>query len=484
LSPSSEATRRTAVRYLAVAIALLLLVLILGIFYYLLTRPPELKDRGAKDRNFLFSIYGFQGDLLRRPTGVGLDAKGNIYVADTGKKRIVVFDPEGNYVATYGEFGKKPLELWDPIDVAIAADGRSYVLDKTQKKIVVYDSARRPIHVITFPEAPLSVEVSGDKLFVTTVSGVLIGDLRGNLLTGYIARGKKTGQFDLPGALAVGKDGTLYVADSLNYRVQAIGTNGKPKWAYGKPLPPKTAVMYRGSDRKFGLPASIAQDDNGNLYVVDGLNSEITILDSDGEFIEKMGTQGHGDGEFYYPEGITYGNGRLVVADKFNDRVEVFSVPILGGPQYTAYLPLALLLLLLPLLLFLLRRRVRYVATPAFVGVLASEENAELVADALKKVNVAPNLAERAIGLENVELSWLSRDIPSDRVSDLIEQYRLEQEDAEALAVALGIRGRKVLLTETEDVRQAAIDLDVPTLSYEELMETLQTPETEGEAAE
>lgn len=482
MSSTSQATRSTAVRYLAAAIALLLLVLILGIFYYLLTRPPELKDGGAKDRNFLFSIYGFEGDLLRRPSGVGIDSKGNIYVADTGKKRIVVFDAKGSYLTTYGDFGKKSLELWDPIDVAVAPDGRSYVLDKTQKKIVVYDSARRAFHVITFPEAPLSVEVSDDKLFVTTVSGVLIGDLKGNLLTGYVSRGKNPGQFDLPGAVAVGKDGTLYVADSLNYRVQAIGANGKPKWAYGKPIPPKTAVMYRGLDRKFGLPASIAQDDNGNLFVVDGLNSEIVILDSNGDFLEKMGEQGHADGQFYYPEGIAYSDGRLLVADKFNDRVEVFSVPALGGPRYSIYLPLALLLLLLPLLLFLLRRRVRYIATPDFVGRLAAGEDAELVAGALRKVNVAPSLAERASELENVELDWLSRDVDVDRVSDLVGSYGLNHEDAEAVAVAVGLRGRKVLLAETEDVRRAATDLGVASLSYEELVSTLQEPETEAEA--
>ncbi|RJQ54660.1 MAG: hypothetical protein C4521_03955 [Actinobacteria bacterium] len=468
-------------RYLIAALALLLLLAALGYLYYMLTRPPQLQA-GAKDRNFLFSIYGFQGDLLRRPTGVTVDGKGNIHVADTGKKRIVIFDSEGKFITTYGEMGQKALELWNPLSVAVAPDGRSYVLDKSKKKIVMYDALHRPVKSVTFEDDPLSVRVANQLLFVTTASGVLIGDLDGNLLTGYISRGKKPGQFDLPGSVAVSKDGTLYVADSMNYRVQAITTKGKPKWVYGKPLPAKTAIMYRGSDRKFGMPASIAIDDNDRLYVVDGLNSEIVVLDGNtGEFVEKMGDQGHGDGQFYYPDGIAYADGRLVIADKFNDRVQVFTIPQ-PGPQWGIYVPTALaLLLLLPLTLLLLRPRRRYIATTEFVAELARDPRGALVGGSLKKVWVSPQLSARAKTLDDIPVDWISRDVETERVSDLMGRYGVSEEDAEALAIALAARGKRVLLAEDERVRTLAQELEIPTLSYRDIESTLGEPEDEAE---
>ncbi len=71
------------------------------------------------------------------------------------------------------------------------------------------------------------------------------------------------------------------------------------------------------------------------------------MLNADGEFIQKIGDVGHDDGTFYYPDGIDYSDGKLVVADKFNDRVEVFNVPRTG---VAAFIPAAPWLLM-PLLL-------------------------------------------------------------------------------------------------------------------------------------
>ena len=104
----------------------------------------------------------------------------------------------------------------------------------------------------------------------------------------------------------MGEDGTLFVADSFNYRVQAISEEGEPVWQYGEPLPPDEAVGFAEESRKFGLPASIAADEGGFLYVVDGTNSEVVVLTTDGEFQETIGGVGHDDGLFYYPDGIEY----------------------------------------------------------------------------------------------------------------------------------------------------------------------------------
>ena len=189
----------------------------------------------------------------------------------------------------------------------------------------------------------------------------------------------------------------MYVADSFNYRVQAISKAGKVLWTYGSPLPADKAVQYQGPDRKFGLPASITRDDNGNLYVVDGVNSELVMLNEQGEFVQKIGDVGHDDGTFYYPDGIDYSDGKLVVADKFNDRVEVFSVPRTGVAAFLPFAPWLLLplLLLAGLIAYLLLRRDHYVPTPEFVGRMAADSvHGADVAKAVKSLFVPAEDAE------------------------------------------------------------------------------------------
>jgi DNA-binding beta-propeller fold protein YncE len=318
---------------------LLLILIALLLFYFMISRPAISRNASSqKDFKTLFSIYGFEGDLLRRPSGVALDGQGRIFVADTGKQRVVVFDENGKYVTQFGDPGTGRFKIKDPIAVSIAPDNSIFVLSKTLKKIVKYDAQYKPIHEINFGESPLAMTIHDRKIYVTTIGGIMIGDLAGNLITSFGSRGKAPGQFDLPGGITVGPNGNIYVADSMNYRVQALTKDGNPLWQYGKPLPSKNPMMYQGADRKFGMPASIALDDNGHLYVVDGLSCEIDVLDTNGKFIEKIGDIGHDDGFFYYPDGITYaGNGNVVLADKFNDRVQVFRVPISTSAVASAF---------------------------------------------------------------------------------------------------------------------------------------------------
>ncbi len=485
-SSSELATRRTIVVTVVVLVVLLLILGSLAVLNYVVRRPASFDSDAETERSFMFSIYGFEGDLLRRPTGVDIDAAGNIHVADTGKRRIVVFNEEGGFEYVYGNPGQGATDLWNPIDVAVADDGRAFVVDKSENKIVLFDVAHTPVSTITFAEEPpLSVEISGEELIVTTGSGILIGTLDGELQTGYVARGKAPGQFDRPASVAVGEDGTLYVADSLNYRVQALDSNGEVLWTYGEPIPAGEAIKFSDASRKFGLPASIAADENGLLYVVDGLNGEIQILDQEtGEFIETIGDIGHEDGQFYYPEGISYSNGVIAVADKFNDRVEVFRTP--GATTALGrLLPLApwlaapaLLLLLIPLF----RRRSNIIAR-SFAENMSAHEAGEDVAKAIKKVIASPAVLDE---FEEVldGLKWKSREPDDDAVAALMDNYDLGEDDAQALWIAMHARGRKVLLTDTEQVIEAAEENGVTVVTFEDVLKTLGVSDEQAAAEE
>jgi len=479
-STGQSAARRSVVATLVVLLVLLLLVGALAALNYMVRRPAAFQETREGEREFLFSIYGSEGDLLRRPAGVTVSESGDIYVADTGKRRIVVFNEDGELDGIYGNPGQGELDLWNPIDVAVAQDGRSYVVDKSKNKIVMYDATRMATRAITFAEEPpISVEVAGDELIVTTASGILIGTLDGELQTGYVARGKEQGQFDMPGGVTVDEDGTIYVADSLNYRVQALGTDGAIKWAYGEPLPPGEAIQFGDETRKFGLPADIALDEAGFLYVVDGTDGEIKILEAEtGEFVEQFGDVGHEDGFFYYPDAVAYMNGRLVVADTFNDRVEVFRVPVPGG-AFGNFLPFApgLLVPLLLLLLIPIFRRRSNVMTEAFAARMQADVRGPEVAKALRKVTGRPELVAAHEG-DFEDLKWVAKDPDAERVRRLMEERGLTEADASALDIVTRARGRKVLLTDDAQLDEFARGYGIATVTYEAILETL------GEAEE
>jgi hypothetical protein len=72
-------------------------------------------------------------------TEVGADAKGNIYVLDSGGPRVQVFDPQGRFVRSLGKKGEGPGEMKMPAVLAVASDGRFAIFDMGLQRISVYD---------------------------------------------------------------------------------------------------------------------------------------------------------------------------------------------------------------------------------------------------------------------------------------------------------------------------------------------------------
>jgi len=77
------------------------------------------------------------GDFAK-PSGVALDKEGNLYVADTLNNRIEIFDPDGNFVSTFGKNGDGPGYFARPKGVAIDSDGHVWVADGMQDRIQVF----------------------------------------------------------------------------------------------------------------------------------------------------------------------------------------------------------------------------------------------------------------------------------------------------------------------------------------------------------
>ena len=76
----------------------------------------------------------------------------------------------------------------------------------------------------------------------------------------------------------------------------------------------------------FGSVSSITVDDKHNVYVLDGQARHVRVFDSAGTFVKTLGRDGEGPGEFNVPIGIAISNGRVLVRDPANGRVQLFGL--------------------------------------------------------------------------------------------------------------------------------------------------------------
>jgi DNA-binding beta-propeller fold protein YncE len=133
-----------------------------------------------------------------------------------------------------------------------------------------------------------------------------------------------------PWSVAVAKDGTIFVADTWNHRVQVFDATGKflRGWGHFE----QVASNQPGSPDGFWGPRDITLDSIGNVYVADTGNKRIRVYDQNGTLIRSIGSAGAGPGLLNEPVGVAIDNnaGRLYVADTWNKRIQVFTLD--GSP--------------------------------------------------------------------------------------------------------------------------------------------------------
>ena len=111
-------------------------------------------------------------------------------------------------------------------------------------------------------------------------------------------------------------------------------------WGVDVALVPETSIgeMEGPEEYLFGSVRAIAVDDDYNVYVLDGQARHVRVFDSAGTYIETLGRRGEGPGEFQVPIGIAISNGRVLVRDPANGRVQLFE-PGTGETEEWRYLP-------------------------------------------------------------------------------------------------------------------------------------------------
>lgn len=198
-----------------------------------------------------FEQFGRQGrGALRKPINIRRGPEGRLYVTDTLRNQVVVFDTEGTYIGSIGDG-----EEFRPSDVAVTGD-EVYILDTGKHSIKVYDKE-------------------------TATLKRTLGEL-----------GMEPGQFRYPTNMVLDGDGNLLVSDSMNFRVQKISPQGEVLLQYGD------AGDTVGA---FSRPRGIAVDREGIAYVVDSMTCVVQMFNAEGQVLMHIGQRGYGPGGMLLP---------------------------------------------------------------------------------------------------------------------------------------------------------------------------------------
>ena len=246
---------------------------------------------------------------LAKPMGVGGNAEGDVFIADPVHNRIVAFDSSGIFKRAYGGSGV----LLSPVDVALSPTGeRVYVVDSYLHQLVIFSESGEVIRRVGKHLGDIEAKESRLRNQGKTDNPHEHGepsDLVEN-------RSGAPGEFRYPSFVDVAPDGTVYVTDSMNGRIQAFDATGE-----------FLRIIGRMGDTPGSLarPKGVAVDSEGHVYVVDAAFSNVQIFDSGGKLLLPFASLGTGPGLLYMPLGISIDDrDRIFVADRYNNRVQVY----------------------------------------------------------------------------------------------------------------------------------------------------------------
>jgi uncharacterized protein (TIGR03663 family) len=173
---------------------------------------------------------------------------------------------------------------------------------------------------------PRNLAVGPDGSIYVADSGnnrIQVFDQNGNFIMKWGNEGAEPGQFSEPWDIAVADDGTVYVADTWNHRIQAFNPTGQFLHTFGTFV--NVQHDAQAEPGKFWGPRGIAIDPAGNLYVTDTGNKRVQKFTPDGQFLQTWGGGGIIPGTFEEPVGIDIDDqGNIYVADTWNRRVQRF----------------------------------------------------------------------------------------------------------------------------------------------------------------
>ncbi len=263
---------------------------------------------------------------LLRPYGIGVDSKGNVYIADEKVLAVFIYNPETEKLDLIknGEHARFKLITGLALDDADTL----FVSDSALKHVLVFDKQHKAIASISeglSRPAGLAIDNENRFLYVcdSELDQVLVYDADPpfRLLRRI---GKTSGKHDLttpgdfarPTNIAVDKDGSVYVSDTFNDRIEIFDADGNFVREFGK---------AGDGPGYLARPKGIAVDVDGHVWVADAVQDRVQVFTPEGQLLIWMGGHGGLPGMFSTVAGIAIDkNNRVFTSEQYMGRLQIF----------------------------------------------------------------------------------------------------------------------------------------------------------------
>lgn len=268
---------------------------------------------------------GFAGDgkpatsaTLTLPSGVALDASGNVYIADQWNLRLRKVDSSGNINTVAGNGGftysgdggpATRAQLNTPLGVAVDPAGNLYIADSRNRVVRKVGTDHT---ISSFPGTSL---INPRGLVADSAGNIYVADsqdnrvkrigadgsvvtIAGNGSGGFAGDGgpATNAMLNVPAGLAIDKNNNLYIADFANNRVRIVTPDGTINTLAGSGFQNYSGDNASAVAAGLNGPLAVAVDSAGNVYIADSNNHAIRKVTTDGLIHTAAGTGVPGSG--------------------------------------------------------------------------------------------------------------------------------------------------------------------------------------------
>ena len=213
-----------------------------------------------------------------------------------------------------------PTELSKPVQVidgiaspcGIALQEQMVVVTGSGK-ISFFSKDGQRIKQLDLPSSPIGIALHSGHLYVADENLACVKKISedGTTKATVGKQGNAAGEFNHPGAVKIRDDGSVFVCDRLNHRIQVFDTNLK-------------FIKFFGSPGQFHHPVDVAFSD-GRVFVGETFSSCVQVCDEEGLCLQIIGAgRGSKPGELNEPTFVCIYCDLLFVVEERNCRVSVF----------------------------------------------------------------------------------------------------------------------------------------------------------------
>ncbi len=279
-----------------------------------LTRISSSHDVTGSHKSFSQFIMGKEEErFINKPYGVAV-GKGKIYICDTYIHGLDVIDMDKSKFTQFIPGGKGELKV--PINCFVDENGYLYIADSERKQVIIFDEEGK--YVACLGEAdnfrPTDVFVLDNKIWVSNLLGhqivVYSNDSSHELLNAFPEVNKDNPQSLFSPTNLFVTDTKVYVTDFGDFKIKSFSHAGEFVGAVGS---------YGQSIGQFSRPKGIAVDRDTNLFVVDAGFENAQIFNKEGNLLMFFGGNYKGPGDMWLPAKVTLDYNNLKYFEKFVD---------------------------------------------------------------------------------------------------------------------------------------------------------------------